>query len=171
MFYGFFTTSGRGSLVTVDGMMNSSKYIEILKSKVLPFLQTFADGKGTFQHDLAPCHNSKAVKKFIQENKISMLDWPGNSPDMSSVGNLWSVLRKRLGKVDCSTEERMVTNVVKVRLHLYLIYCKFRRSKDGYRTCHKIIYSIEYIHSYYTTRQYNEYNSSKSYLFRYSSTV
>jgi hypothetical protein len=54
-------------------MMNSSKYIEILKSMVLPFLQTFADGKGTFQHELSPCHNSRALKNFFQENKIFML--------------------------------------------------------------------------------------------------
>jgi transposase len=93
-------------------MMHSSKHIRILKSCDLPFLQTFADGKGTFQHDLAPCQNSKAVKKFIQENKISMFDWPGNSPDMNPFENLWSILKKHLGKMDCSTEHRMVTNVI-----------------------------------------------------------
>jgi transposase len=110
----FFTASGPGSLVTVDGMMNSSKYTEILKSRVLPFLKTFADGKRTFQHDLVPCHNSKAIKKFSQENKISMLDCPGNSPHMNPIKNLWSILKKSLGKMDCSTEEHVVTNVIKV---------------------------------------------------------
>jgi hypothetical protein len=40
----FFTASGPGSVVPVDGMMNSSKYIETLKSRVAPFLQTFANG-------------------------------------------------------------------------------------------------------------------------------
>jgi hypothetical protein len=114
---GFFTASSPGSLVPVDGVMNSSKYIEILKNRVLQFLQTFADGKGTFQHDFSPCHSSKSVQKFIQENKISMLDWPGNSPDMNPIDNLWSILKKRLGKTDCSTEERMVTNVTKVWFH------------------------------------------------------
>jgi hypothetical protein len=88
----FFTASGPGSLVPVDGMMNSSKYIEILKSRVLPFLQTFADCKGTFQHDIAPCHNSKAVTKFIEAKKkiiiISMLYWPGNSPERNPIENL-----------------------------------------------------------------------------------
>jgi transposase len=93
-------------------MMNSSKYIKILKSRLLPFLQTFADGKGTFQRDLVPCHNSKAVKKFIRENKISMLEWPGNSPDMNPIENLLSILKKRLGNMGCSTEERMVTDVI-----------------------------------------------------------
>jgi transposase len=98
-------------------MMNSPTYIEILKSRVLPYLQTITDGKGTFQHALAPYHNSKAVKKFVQENKIIMLDWPGSSQDMNPIENLWSILKKRLGKMDCSTEERMVTNVVKVWFH------------------------------------------------------
>jgi transposase len=83
----------------------------------LPFLQTFAGGKGTFQHDVAPCHNSKALKKFIQENKVSMLDWPGNSPDINPNENLWIRLKKRLGKMDCSTGERVLTNVIKVWFH------------------------------------------------------
>jgi transposase len=69
--------------------MNSSKYTEILQSRVLPFPQTFADGKETFQHDLVPCHNTKAVRKFIRENKISMLEWPGNSPDMNAIEKLY----------------------------------------------------------------------------------
>jgi transposase len=46
----------------------------------------------------------KTVKKFIQENKIGMLNWPGNSPDMNPIENLWSMLKKRVGKMDCSTE-------------------------------------------------------------------
>jgi transposase len=71
----------------------------------LPFLQTFADGKRTFQHDLVPCHNSKAVKKFNQENKISMLNWPVNSADMNPIENLWRILKGHLGKMDCSAEE------------------------------------------------------------------
>jgi transposase len=110
----FFTASGPGSLVPIDGMMHSSKYTEILKIRVLLFLKTFVDGKGTFQHELAPCHNSKAIKKFIQENKFKMLDLLGNSPDMNPIENLWSILKKRMGITYCSTEERVVTKVINV---------------------------------------------------------
>lgn len=63
MFWGYFTSGGPGSLVPVEGMMNSKKYISILEDKIVPFMQTFAGGVGVFQQDLAPCHTSKLVKK------------------------------------------------------------------------------------------------------------
>lgn len=114
MFWGFFTTNGTGSLVPVQGMMNSTKYIEILRHRIVPFMQTFS---GTFQHDLAPCHNSKLVKTFILENQINVLDWPGNSPDLNPIENLWNILKSRLGKMDCSTKERMITSAINVWFH------------------------------------------------------
>jgi transposase len=73
--------------------------------------------KGNFNTTLRHATTTKAVKKFIQENKISVLNWPSNSPDKNPFENLWSTLTKRLGKMDCSTEERMVTNVIKVWFH------------------------------------------------------
>lgn len=114
MFWGFFTANGTGSLVPVQGMMNSTKYIEILRRSIVPFMQTF---EGTFQHDLAPCHNSKLVKTFMLENQIKVLDWPGNSPDLNPIENLWNIMKRRLGKMDCTTKERMITNAIKVWFH------------------------------------------------------
>jgi transposase len=46
-----------------------------------------------------------------------MLDWPDYSPDMNPIENLWSILKKRLDKMDCSTEEHMVMNVIKLWFH------------------------------------------------------
>jgi hypothetical protein len=46
-----------------------------------------------------------------------MLDWPGNSPGMDTIENLWGIVKKYLGKMDCSPEERMVTNMIKVWFH------------------------------------------------------
>ena len=67
-------------------------------------MQTFADGRGTFQHDHAPSHNSKLIKNFTQENNVNILDWPVNSPDLNPIENLWSLVKRRLGKVECSTK-------------------------------------------------------------------
>jgi transposase len=47
----------------------------------------------------------KIRQEVHQENKISMLNWSGNSPDMNPIETLWTIVKKRLGKMDCSTEE------------------------------------------------------------------
>uniref|UniRef100_A0A3Q3J3I1 Tc1-like transposase DDE domain-containing protein n=1 Tax=Monopterus albus TaxID=43700 RepID=A0A3Q3J3I1_MONAL len=89
MFWGCFSYYGIGSLHPVEGMMRSPQYIEILRRKVAPeLIKLFPDGSGVFQQDLAPCHTSKQVKNFFEENHINTLDWPGNSPDLNPIENL-----------------------------------------------------------------------------------
>ena len=34
-------------------------------------------------HDNAPCHRSKAVQSFLNQQRINMLEWPGNSLDLN----------------------------------------------------------------------------------------
>jgi hypothetical protein len=46
-----------------------------------------------------------------------MLDLHGNFADMDPIEYLWSILKKHLGKMECSTEERMETNVTKLWFH------------------------------------------------------
>ena len=40
-----------------------------------------------FQQDNDPKHTFKKAKKWMESNKITLLDWPGQSPDPSSMGS------------------------------------------------------------------------------------
>ena len=43
--------------------------------------------------DGASCHPSKVATEFLKENKISVLEWPGNSSDLNPVENLWTDMK------------------------------------------------------------------------------
>lgn len=112
MFWGCFSASGLGTLVPVEGMMNQDKYIDILSRKVLTELSNlYPDGDGIFQQDLAPCHTARRTKVFMEHNNIQMLSWPGNSPDLSPIENLWSIIKRKLQRHDCGTLAKLITSV------------------------------------------------------------
>ena len=70
-FWGSFTWKGVGSLVPVEGMMNTDRYIDALRRRAfLDLKRVFPDGNGIFQQDLAPCHSSKKPLKFFLKIKF-----------------------------------------------------------------------------------------------------
>ena len=48
-----------------------------------------------FMQDGAPCHCSKIVTDFFRANKITLLEWPGNSSDLNPRENLWTVFKDK----------------------------------------------------------------------------
>ena len=71
--------------------MNGPKYMELLKNMLL--LHMTVHNTTIFMHNGAPCHRSKIVKKFLGENHVTALDWPGNSPDLNRIKNLWAKMK------------------------------------------------------------------------------
>ena len=49
-----------------------------------------------FMQDGTPCHCSKIVTDFFKPNKITLLEWPGNSPDLNPIENLLAVLKDKV---------------------------------------------------------------------------
>ncbi|GIX90432.1 DDE_3 domain-containing protein [Caerostris extrusa] len=87
-------------------MTDSQKYISILQDKIVTIMQTFSGSIDVFQQDHAPCHTSKLTTKFLQVKKLTVLDWPGNSPDVNPFENLWSIVKRCVSEMDCSTKRK-----------------------------------------------------------------
>ena len=118
MFWDSSTAKGPERLIIIEGMMNSDNYKATLQSHLLPVLERdFAVGDCIFQQDLAPCHTSKKMRTFFEEEDITILDGPRNLTDLNPNENLWAVIKPRIEKTDCSTVQKMISAIIRTWYH------------------------------------------------------
>lgn len=103
------SAQGVGNLHFVDGIVNAEKYINILKSHLLPSIERFPlpFGDYIFQQDFAPCHTAKKVKAWMAQKRIPVLNRIASSPDMSPIETLWQEMKKELRKNPARTKEEL----------------------------------------------------------------
>jgi hypothetical protein len=85
MFWGCITYYGVGTLVAIDGNMNTDKYISILDDNLWPVVVShFSDRPWIFQ-DNASCHVSLRANQWKEENGIRTLVCPPQSPNLNII--------------------------------------------------------------------------------------
>jgi len=74
MFWGCISYFGVGTLVPIDGHIDSQKYIDILEENLWPVVYKYFGGKRWFfQDDNAPVHRSLVTRQWKTENNIPQL--------------------------------------------------------------------------------------------------
>jgi transposase len=101
MVWGAIASSGRcGIYLMQKGQtVNSQQYLKILQEKV-PNLMEIRRCK-IFQHDGAPCHQSRLVKSWLEDHNVQVLGpWPGSSPDLNPIENCWVKLKSAVSRTN-----------------------------------------------------------------------
>lgn len=96
MVWGSFSAHGRGNLYFIPQKetVNAVRYRNILAEKLMTAMTIH--GCTIFQQDSAPAHTAKLVKDWLKMKKVSVLEWPGNSPDLNPIENLWNVMKRKV---------------------------------------------------------------------------
>ena len=82
--------------------MRKEHYLEILQEKVLHSRNNLVGEKFIFQHDNGPKNTAKICKEFLNkledENKLELMIWPPQSPDLNPIELLCDELDRYVRK-------------------------------------------------------------------------
>jgi len=116
MIWSCMSREGVGRIKVLGGTVTARRYIdEVLEEKLV---RSAADIFGPdvndfiFQQDGAPCHTAKISIKWFTDNKIELLTWPGNSPDLNPIENLWARLKRLVTAKRPSNKTQLIEAII-----------------------------------------------------------
>ena len=114
MIWGAMSKNGTAGLyfLEIGTTINGPKYVELLKNKLLLHMTVYITTIS--MHDGASCHRSKIMKKFLEENHVTTLDWPGNSPDLNPIESLCAKMKDLVAEKQPSGEKALIETIEEV---------------------------------------------------------
>ena len=99
------------SKTATSAMARKEKKGPPTEAKLLPNMS-----RAIFQQDGAPAHRARKTQEWCRSHFPAFWDkdeWPGNSPDLSPIENLWAIVQEEINKMAPATSEATLTRNVR----------------------------------------------------------
>ena len=156
-----------GRLQVLEGNVNADKYIRnVLEAKLWASARDLfgASGSYVFQQDGAPCHTAIKCLQWFQSHGVKLLQWPGNSPDLNPIENLWARLKRLVAKKHPSNKQDLTAAVISSWFHV-IVSDELQNLGDSMpRRCQAVIDSKGYLTRYWTLSTVSHWRFSRTVL-------
>ena len=98
-----------GNLVLIDETMYKEQYEKILVENVKQSAKKLKMRSFIYQQDNGPKHTDRTISKWFVNNKISVLDWPSQPPDLNPIEHLWDEPERRMKPYSPKNKEELWT--------------------------------------------------------------
>ena len=70
--------------------------------------------KGCFSaNGLGPIHRNDGIMEWFQDNHLSVMDWPPQSPDLNPIENLWEIVNYRINRKGVRNKDQLFEQIQK----------------------------------------------------------
>ena len=91
--WGGISARGAAKVVVFSGIMNATRYTDILDALLVPFLEDVYPDGHRFQQDNDPKHTSRYAQRYYEEKDINWWKIPASSPDLNPIENVWGAMK------------------------------------------------------------------------------
>ena len=91
--WGGISARGATKAVMFSGIMNATRYTDILDAGLVPFLEDVYPDGHRFQQDNDPKHTSRYAQRYYEEKDINWWKTPASSPDLNPIENVWGAMK------------------------------------------------------------------------------
>ncbi|GFW11326.1 putative transposase like protein [Trichonephila clavipes] len=93
---------------------HSDCVVRTVKHPTKIMIWSVISGKGTGRLDVV---KARSIKAFLAEQNIPLLDWPGNSPDMNPIENIWELMKREVAKDVITNKTQLLERIIHVCNH------------------------------------------------------